>query len=110
LEILRRQHGGETADALALMNNYTYDNEEFSLSARDAQEMATRLRTSLSIITFNADRFRGICYFLLVVHESFRRNVLGKRDVALKEPPLTSKQMALALEFYLQIDGNLYFS
>ena len=71
--------------------------------------MTTRLCTSVSIITFNADRLCGICSFLLTLHESFRRNVLEKRDMALEEPTLNWKQMAIALEFYLQIDGKFSF-
>ena len=60
----------------------------------------------MSIITFNAERLSGISYFLCELHEPFRRRVLRKPDVALKEPTLNSKQMALALEFYLQIDSK----
>ncbi|CAF4293323.1 unnamed protein product, partial [Rotaria sordida] len=85
------------------MNKYNYS-DEFSLSEQDANELASRLQLGKSIITFNAQRFRTICYTLLAFHESFRRHVLCKRDVALKEPTLNSKQMAMALEFYLQID------
>ncbi|CAF2116443.1 unnamed protein product [Rotaria magnacalcarata] len=62
-----------------------------------------------SIILFNADRLHGICYILLSFHESFRRHVLEKKDVALKEPTLNSNQMAIALEFYLQIDVVLLY-
>lgn len=89
-----------------LMENYDYSNGGFSLSQQDAEELAARLHIGLSIITFNADQLRGICYYLLILHESFRRNVLEKRDSALQEPTLNSKQMAIALEFYLQIDGK----
>jgi len=71
--------------------------------------MAISLCTDLSIITFNADRFRGVCYFLLGLRELFRRNVLEKKDTALKKPPFNSKHMAIALEFYLQIDGKFHF-
>ena len=90
-----------------LMTNYTYSsNDGFSLSERDAEQLAERLQVGKSIITFNAEQLRRICHSLLSMHESFRRNILHKRDVALKEPTLNSKQMALALEFFLQIDGK----
>jgi hypothetical protein len=90
-----------------MMNNYNYsDNDGFSLSEQDAEELATRLQVGKSIITFNATKLRGICSTMLTLHESFRRNVLWKNDVALNEPTLNSKQMAMALEFFLQIDGK----
>ena len=105
-EILRREHGAYTSDALMLMNNYNYStNDGFTLLEQDAKELAARLCVGPSIITFNAERLRGNCYSLLALHESFRRNILHKRDTALAEPVLNSKQMAVALEFYLQIDG-----
>ena len=106
LEIIRRQHGAYTEDALMMLNNYRYAKTEFRLSAQDAEELAARLRVGMSIITFNAQRLSGISYFFCELHESFRRRVLRKPDVALKEPTLNSKQMALALEFYLQIDSK----
>ena len=105
-ELARRQHGAYTSEALMMMNNYHYsDYDGFSLSEQDAEELAQRLQVGKSIITFNAERLRSNCYTLLAMHESFRRNFLLKKDVALKEPTLNSKQMAIALEFYLQIDG-----
>ena len=106
LEVLRRQHGAYTEDALMIVNNYQYSYHGFTLSTQDIEELAARLRVGESIITFNADRLRGISYFLCQLHESFRRHILHKKDVALKEPRLNSKQMALALEFYLQIDSK----
>jgi hypothetical protein len=79
------------------------------LSEQDTEELAGRLRVGKSIITFNADRLRSNCYTLLALHESFRRHVLCQRDVALGEPALNSKQMAIVLEFYLQIDGQFLY-
>ncbi|CAF3328711.1 unnamed protein product [Rotaria sp. Silwood2] len=104
-ETARRQYGTYTSDASMMMNKYNYY-DTFSLSEQDAEELAMRLKVGKSIITFNADQLRGICSFLLTLHEYFRRNVLFKKDIALKEPTLNSKQMAMALEFYLQIDGT----
>lgn len=88
------------------MNNYDYSSSDFRLSRSDAEALSTRLQVGMSIITFNADRLRGICAHLLALHESFRRHTLRRRDVALKQPTLNSQQMAMALEFYLQIDGQ----
>ena len=104
-EIARRQHGASTNDALIMMNNYNYSNNTiFTLSEQDAEELSKRLQVGMSIITFNAVQLRGHCYHFLALHESFRRDILLKKDVALKEPAPNSKQMALMLEFYLQMD------
>jgi hypothetical protein len=81
-------------------------NDEFTLSEYDAQELAVRLNVGLSIITFNAEQLRSICYTLMAFHESFRRNILQEKDVALQEPTFNSKRMSMALEFFLQMDGN----
>jgi hypothetical protein len=80
--------------------------EPFCLSSIDIKELSTRLQVTESIITCNADRLRVICDRLLALHEYFRRVILARRDVALKEPTLNSKQMSLVLEFFLQIDGK----
>ena len=103
-ELSQRQHDAYTLDALEMMNKYNYCNA-FSLSQQDGDELASRLQLDKSIITFNADRLRGICHYFLGLHEFCRRNVLLNDNVALNEPTLNSKQMAIALEFYLQIDG-----
>ncbi|CAF4818698.1 unnamed protein product [Rotaria sp. Silwood1] len=107
-EIARRKYGAHTPDALILENKYKYV-DRFSLTEADAHELSVRLQIGKAIITFNADRLRGICCTLMALHESFRRNILLKKDVALKEPTLNSKQMAIALEFYLQIDVDVFF-
>jgi hypothetical protein len=90
------------------MNKYQHRCfEAFTLSPADQDELATRLRVGPSILTFNADRLRGHYHFFGALHESFRHTILkDKRYVVLKEGPLTSKQMAVLLEFYLQIDGK----
>jgi hypothetical protein len=80
--------------------------EPFCLSSIDIKELSTRLQVNESIIICNADRLRVICERLLESHLYFRRKILGRRDVALKEPTLNSKQMSLILEFFLQIDGK----
>ncbi|CAF1366575.1 unnamed protein product [Rotaria sordida] len=107
-EIARREQGASTPEALMLMETYEYG-DKFSLSKEDVEELATRLKVGKSIITFNADRFRSICCTLLAFHESFRRNILCMPDSVIQEPTLTSKQMAIVLEFYLQIDVDLFY-
>ncbi|CAF1442938.1 unnamed protein product, partial [Rotaria sordida] len=92
-EIVRREQGASTPEALMLMETYEYG-DKFSLSKEDVEELATRLKVGKSIITFNADRFRSICCILLAWHELFRRNILCMPDRALQEPTLNSKQMA----------------
>ncbi|CAF3586707.1 unnamed protein product [Adineta steineri] len=109
-EFVQRQYGADTNDALTMMNNYIYsDQDGFSLSEQDANELAIHLQVGKSIITFNANRLRSICYTFLALHERFRRNVLEMNDITLNEPVLSSKHMALALEFYLQIDVDIFY-
>ncbi|CAF1382378.1 unnamed protein product, partial [Adineta steineri] len=108
-EIVRRQRGAYTSDALSMMYNYKYSNDGFTLLEKDVEDLATHLLVGKSIITFNADRLRGICYYFLALHESFRKNILLLNDIALEEPILNSKQMAILLEFYLQIDVDIFF-
>lgn len=100
---MRRQHGGDTKDAIMLMNQYSYSNK-FHFLENDAEELAQRLKIPKSIITFNAERLRSHTVVFCAAYKHFRRNVLRKKDKALAEPVLNSKQMAQALEFYLQID------
>lgn len=80
--------------------------EPFCLSPIDVEELSTRLQVKESIIIYNADRLRVICLRLFGLYQYFRRKVLARPDVALKEPTLNSKQMSLILEFFLQIDGK----
>lgn len=86
-----------------LLNKYEYCNN-FGLLEEDVEELVTRLHIGKSIITFNANRLRTFCCYLIGLHELFRRNIVGKRDRSLQESVLTSKQMALALEFFLNMD------
>ena len=105
-EILRRQHAAYTSDALMLMEKYYQDIDPFNISMEDIKELSQRFQVAESIITFNASRLCSICHRLLMLHESFRQRMLLEKDVALKEPTLNSKQMAIVLEFYLQIDSK----
>ncbi|CAF1583837.1 unnamed protein product, partial [Adineta steineri] len=109
-EIARRQHGADTVDAITLMNNYNYsDYDGFSLSEQDAEELSKRLQIGKSIITFNANQIRGICYYFLELYKSFRKNILLQHDIALEEFILNSKQMVVLLEFYLQLDVDIFY-
>ena len=107
MELIQREHGGNTALALKSVQDYRYYGP-FHLSEQDANELANRLQVSKSIIIYNAIHLDGICPWLFNLHEEFRRNVLYRPDVALQEPTFNSKQMSLALEFYLQIDGQYH--
>ena len=108
LELTRRQHGAYTSNALLLMKDYnSRDTRGLALSQQDIEELATRLRVGPSIITFNADRLRGDCHSFGLSHQAFQRNILEKRRITVKHGlPCTSQQMAIALEFYLQMDGK----
>ena len=90
---------------MIMMNNYDYSSY-FALSEQDATVLVDRLRVGMSIITFNAKRLSGYCYYLLSLHQRFRRKVLHKRNLGLQEPRVDSKQMGQILEFFLQMDGQ----
>ena len=107
-ELRRRQHGAYIFEGSIIMSNYEYASiDGFHLSCDDAQEMAQRLRVDMPIIIFNAIRLRSHCCTLLALHEYYRRNILKQPDMIISQPVLSSKQMVLALEFYLQMDGKL---
>ncbi|CAF1164481.1 unnamed protein product [Adineta ricciae] len=109
-ETARRQHGAYTADALMMMNKYRYSNYELlHLSEQDAIELATRLNVGQSIITFNATRMRGISMQLFELHGSFRRRILRTQHEPLRGLVLTSNETAIALEFFLQIDVDVFY-
>jgi hypothetical protein len=86
------------------------DSREFSILPSDVQTLVHRWRVNTSIVTFNAHRLRSVCFEFLELHEKFRREVVDRRDDCLHEPTLTSEEMAIALEFFLQIDCTLSHS
>ena len=61
------------------------------------------------MIKCNANRLRSVCYLLFQVHKTFRREVLERPDIGIKNPTLNSKQMSILLEFFLQIDGKYQY-
>ena len=83
------------------------DSREFSILPSDVQTLVHRLRVNTSIVTFNAHRLRSVCFEFLELHEKLRREVVDRRDDYLQESTLTSEEMAIALEFFLQIDCTL---
>ncbi|CAF2260402.1 unnamed protein product [Rotaria magnacalcarata] len=107
-EQLQRQQATNLSDT-SILNNMDDSREPFCLSAMDAKELSTRLQVNESIVTCNANRLRVICDRLIESHEYFRRKVLARKDVALNEPTLNSKQMSLILEFFLQIDVDVFY-
>ncbi|CAF1029938.1 unnamed protein product [Adineta ricciae] len=111
LEKLRRVHGANTDDAISLMKSYRYSggHEGFHLSEQHITDLAERFQIGESIITFNAERIRSLSASLFALHEEFRVTVLKRPNVALAEPTLNSKQMAILLEFYLQIDVDTFY-
>ncbi|CAF4688056.1 unnamed protein product, partial [Rotaria socialis] len=107
-QLLQRQQATQISDS-SILNNIDDSREPFCLSAIDIKELSTRLQVDESIIISNANRLRVICHRLLELHEYFRRRVLAIQDVALNEPTLNSKQMSLILEFFLQIDVDVFY-
>ncbi|CAF1255913.1 unnamed protein product [Rotaria magnacalcarata] len=98
-ELLRRQQATNIIDNSTL-NNMDNRHEPFCLSPIDIEELSTRLQVKESIIIYNADRLRVICDQFFGLYQYFRRKVLARPDVALKEPTLNYKQMSLILEFF----------
>ncbi|CAF2135325.1 unnamed protein product, partial [Rotaria magnacalcarata] len=107
-ELLQRQQATNMSDS-TILNKMDDSREPFRLSAMDAKELSTRLQVNESIIICNANRLRVICDRLLELHEYFRRKEVAIQDVALNEPTLNSKQMSLILEFFLQIDVDVFY-
>ncbi|CAF5028498.1 unnamed protein product [Rotaria magnacalcarata] len=107
-ELLQRQQATQISDS-SILNNIYDSREPFCLSSEDTKELSTRLQVSESIIICNANRLRVICERLLELRQYFRRKVLERPDVALNEPTLNSKQMSLILEFFLQIDVDVFY-
>jgi len=104
-ELKRRESAMLTFETSTSTDDYDIP-APFSLREEDAKELSKRLQVNESIISFNANRLRVICLQLLGTHEYFRRKVLLCKDGPIKERTLNSKEMALLLEFFLQIDGN----
>ena len=109
LEILRREHGAFTSDALMLMDQYPHTGL-YSLSEEDVGKLARRLLIGKSIITFNAGELRGKCYSCFPLFEEFRRDILRLPDIHPEKLTLSSKQMSILVEFYLQMDGEYAIS
>jgi hypothetical protein len=85
------------------------DSRELSITPSDVQTLADRLRANRSIVTFNAHRLRSVCFELLELHETFRRTMMNhsENNVFQQSSTLTSDQMAMTLEFFLQMDCTL---
>ena len=88
-EILWRQHGANTEEALMCVKNYDYYGE-FSLSEEDAEELSRRLQVGTSIILFNAGKLCGNCYGFMANYEAFRQNIQYKKYFASEKSPLNS--------------------
>ena len=85
------------------------DSRELSITPSDVQTLADRLRVNRSIVTFNAHRLRSVCFELLELHETFRRTMTNHSENNVFQPSSTlmSDQMAMTLEFFLQMDCTL---
>lgn len=102
---LRREHAAYSSESLTLMKNYTYVGL-FSLTKEDISELSQRLRVPESLLVFNAQRLRSICYTLLAIYEAFRYLVFHDDNHAFQNQNFNTQQMSFALEFFLQIDGK----
>ena len=102
-----RRDGAFTPEALASLSRYGHKGA-YSISLNDCQALADRLHVGMSIITFNASLLREICYYFVALHERYRKDTPYGSKTSVDEPCLSSSSMALALEFFLQFDGNCY--
>jgi hypothetical protein len=103
-ERVLRRDGGFTHETLDILFNYDFTGQ-YAISLADCQALSDRLHVGMSIITFNAERIRSYCYYFHQLYEQFRNHLFSTPDVVLEQPSLNSSQMALALEFFLQVDG-----
>ena len=105
-QIAQRQRFTFTSELHPILE--TYDpSEAFSISPEHAHPLADRLHVNLSILLFNAQRLRSHCVYFQHLFERFQRAILRPRlPGTARERHLNSKQMALLLEFYLQMDGR----
>jgi hypothetical protein len=60
----------------------------------------------MSIITFNANRLRELCHYLIELHERYRKRMSFRSKLAQHGPSISSQQLAIVLEFFLQMDGT----
>lgn len=105
-EVEQRRHAGSTAYALQRLSEYSFRGE-FSISESDAEALAARLHVHKSIVTYNAHRFRAYVFSLTDLRGWLRRQVLDDdRQTPVDESPISSPQVAIILEFYLQMDGR----
>ena len=102
---LRREHAAYSSESLTLMESYNYSGH-FSLTEENISELSQRLRVPKSMLVFNAQRLRSICHTLLAIYEAFRHLVFHDENHAFQNLNFNSQQMAIALEFFLQIDGK----
>ena len=104
-EIRQRRSGVITADARKFLANYDAS-APFSICLRDAEDLADRLRVDSFILLFNVERLRIFCVYFLKLYERFERKFLHSPVPHERELALDSSQMAILLEFHLQMDGK----
>ena len=104
-EIRQRRSGVITADARKFLANYDAS-APFSICLRDAEDLADRLRVDSFILLFNAERLRIFCVYFLKLYERFERKILHSPVPQERELALDSSQMAILVEFHLQMDGK----
>lgn len=104
-ELAQRQRMAFTSEIHPILETYD-SSEEFSIFPEDAHPLADRLHVNLSVILVNAQRLRGHCRYFRHLSERFQREILRPSLPSTRERRLTSKQMVILLEFYLQIDSR----
>ena len=107
-EIRQRRNAVHTAEAQIVLENYDYSSQ-FSIGLRDIEALADRLLMEPVILLFNADRLRSYCVYFLQLYDRFQRRILCSSVPSERGSALDSSQMVLLLEFYLQMDVDLFY-
>ena len=104
-EQLRRQHAAYSQESITLTENYDHQGV-FSMTHADIQAFSQRFHVPETIVLYNADRLDGKCRMFLSSYADFRRKYFGEKDQVYRDFCFNSKNMAMLLEFYLQMDGT----
>ena len=84
------------------------ENADSILFPEDTEEVAQRLKVDKSVIVFNLIRLYHHYETIRRLYGYYRWYVLEeRRDLPANETVLNSKQIAVLLEFFLQMDGML---
>lgn len=112
-QILQRQQEIDSHVSQNIIGGY--DTKELhSISFDNAMELVERLRMDLSVLLFTANRMRAYCSYFTYLYERYQYKVLRQPEVLQEQRmfidrQLSSYQMSILLEFFLQLDVDVFF-